>query len=161
MNLNTDNVSTWFAVRININAKCFSSFFPFALSLELTLTRKRRSSRPFSYFRVQLKQQHYSAKKRHPIKHGLSSCIIGKFSFFLSYMHCRFTKQCYFNVVGHFICLVCHLRFLCDIITMSSISQFHVFCMRFQSQGQLKVILLLRGKRCTWNCQNHYYSTLS
>ena len=84
MNLNTDNVSTWFAVRININAKCFSSFFPFALSLELTLTRKRRSSRPFSYFRVQLKQQHYSAKKRHPIKHGLSSCIIGKFSFFLS-----------------------------------------------------------------------------
>ena len=83
------------------------------------------------------------------------------FFFSLSYMHCRFTKQCYFNVVGHFICLVCHLRFLCDIITMSSISQFHVFCMRFQSQGQLKVILLLRGKRCTWNCHNHYYSTFS
>ena len=78
MNLNTD----WFAVRININAKCFSRFLLFRLTLELTLTRKRRSSRPFSYFRVQLKQQHYSAKKRHPIKHGLSSCIIGKFSFF-------------------------------------------------------------------------------
>ena len=117
-------LSTWFAVRMNINAECFLRFLLFTLTLELTLTRKRRSSRPFSYFRVQLKQQHYSAKKRHPIKHGLSSCIIGKFSFFfLSHMHCRFTKQCYFNVVGHFICLVCHLRFLCDIITMSSISQ--------------------------------------
>ena len=138
-------VWAWFTVRRNINAKCVSIFLLFTLTLELTLTRKRRSSRPFSYSRVQLKQQHYSAKKRHPIKHGLSSCIIGKFSFFPSYMHCRFTRECYFYVVGHFICLVCHLRFLCDIITMSSISQFHVFCMQFQSQGQLYVILLWRG----------------
>ena len=82
MNLNTDYVWTWFVFRMNINAKYFSRFLLFKLTLELTLTRKRRSSRPFSYFRVQLKQQHYSAKKRHPIKHGLSSCIIGKFSFF-------------------------------------------------------------------------------
>ena len=72
------------SVRMNINAKCVSRTLLFTWTLELTLTRKRRSSRPFSYFRVQLKQQHYSAKKRHPIKHGLSSCIIGKFSFFLS-----------------------------------------------------------------------------
>ena len=78
MNLNTD----WFVSRMNINVKYLSRFLLYKLTLELTLTRKRRSSRPFSYFWVQLKQQHYSAKKRHPIKHGLSSCIIGKFSFF-------------------------------------------------------------------------------
>ena len=76
--------------RMNRNVKYLSRFLLYKLTLELTLTRKCRSSRPFSYSWVQLKQQHYSAKKRHPIKHGLSSCIIGKFSFFLSYMHCRF-----------------------------------------------------------------------
>ena len=158
MNLKADdimtrkwNVSTWFAVRMNINAECFLRFLLFTLTLELTLTRKRRSSRPFSYFRVQLKQQHYSAKKRHPIKHGLSSCIIGKFSFFSS-RTCIVVSPS--NATS--MLLVISFALLCAIFVFYVTSspcrpsaKFHVFCMQFQSQGQLKVILLLRGKRCT------------
>ena len=161
MSLNTDYVWTWFVFRKNTNGKYFSRFSLFKLTLELTLTRKRRSSRPFSYFRVQLKQQHYSAKKRHPIKHGLSSCIIGKFSFFLS-------RTCIVVSPSNATSMLLVISFaLCAIFVFYVTSspcrpsaKFHVFCMQFQSQGQLKVILLLRGKRCTWNCHNHYYSIL-
>ena len=119
MNLNTD----WFVSRMNINVKYLSRFLLYKLTLELTLTRKRRSSRPFSYFLSTIKTTTLFRQKETSHKTWLVFLYNREVFFFLSYMHCRFTKQCYFNVVGHFICLVCHLRFLCDIITMSSISK--------------------------------------
>ena len=132
---------------MNINAKCFLRFLLFTLTLELTLTRKRRSSRPFSYFRVQLKQQHYSAKKRHPIKHGLSSCIIGKFSFFPS-RTCIFVSPS--NATS--MMLVISFALLCAIfvfyVTSSPCRPPAILLVwhAISKSGTVKTILLLRGK---------------
>ena len=82
-------------LRSTYHSSCIISFWTFFI-LDLFIFRcgSAAPKQQFSFFQTQLIQRHYSAKKRQPIKHGLSFCsIIGKFS--LPRVHGHFTKSLY------------------------------------------------------------------
>ena len=115
---------------------------PLLLILILVYTRKY-STKSIFFLEIQLIQRHYSAKKRQPIKHGLSYFIIGKFSLLRAWSFYEASATSLMLVVSIACCTI-----FVFYVTLSPCRPSAIFLVwhAISKSGTVKIILLLRGK---------------